>query len=444
MSESEPTPASEAKKHCVFIGLAMVLLVMAVYYSPSIEELLTGWYIILTHPSKLDFDGLAHPGNFGSAFLNAGSMLLAILLVYKLTKTKVEGPQIAAALIVVGFGFYGKNLLNIWFPVAGVFIHAVMQKKPLSSVTALAFFATAIAPSFSVIAFGHTGITGFTWHGYLLGTVFGVFSGVLVSMLSAYLPKIHQGYTLFNAGYAAGLVGIFYFVLLHKFDLGYYAFPYDYYYDFVSGENAVLGPALFIIFAYLIIIGFVMGGGAGIREMVKYRSKGGNYVDKFGFAPVLINMGIMGIIPTAYVFLVGGCLNGPLFACILTAVGFAANGVTLRSLLPTMAGVFIAAFLGGAFTGLLDGSGVLETALASVSSRGVMVSMVFSCGLAAIPGAHGTWAGIFVGFMHGILVPNTGAWHGWMSLYNNGLSLSIVATFLLPIYTRWGVEKEQV
>ena len=56
-------------------------------------------------------------------------------------------------------------------------------------------------------------------------------------------------------------------------------------------------------------------------------------------------MGLCGAIPTAYVLLVGGDLNGPVIGAIFSVVGFAAYGKHVRNIWPIMAGVFLAAIL---------------------------------------------------------------------------------------------------
>jgi len=72
----------------------------------------------------------------------------------------------------------------------------------------------------------------------------------------------------------------------------------------------------------------------------------------------------------------------------------------------------------------------------------MLLAAIFSCGMAPIVGEHGVLAGVIVGMIHSVLVTSTGMFHGWMSLYNNGLSLSLIATFLYPVYSRLGIKKE--
>ena len=441
-------PASGVKSisqdiiYLVFVGLAGILIIMGIIFSPSIGAFFNGYRIILTHPCLTDFDGLSYAGHYGTSYFNSGLLLLCVLLVYRLTKTEILGVHIAAAMMVVGFAFYGKNPINIWFPIIGVLGHTALLRKPLSSATAVAFFSTALSPVFSVLAYGTAGLPSATFEAYIVGALMGIIGGVLVSIFAAYLPNLHKGYVLFNVGFAAGFAGIFVNALLRAMSIGHDQFPYEPG-NYVSGDNITLGITLAILFGYLIIMGIILGGGREFLKMPMYKSKGGNYVEKFGFAPSLINMGVIGLVATAYVFLtVKGQLNGCLFACIWTAVGFSANGLSVRMYLPTMAGVFIGAYITGGIGGLFGGNGFFEAALTKASSRSMLLAAIFSCGMAPIVGEHGVLAGIIVGMIHSVLVTSTGMFHGWMSLYNNGLSLSLIATFLYPVYSRLGIKKE--
>ena len=428
----------------VFLGLAAILIAMGLLFSPSISELVQGYSKILQHPSLTDFDGLKQAGHFGTSFFNAGMLLMVVLLVYKLTNTDIQGVQIAAAMMVLGFSFYGKNIVNIWFPVIGVLLSTRLRGKPLSSATALAWFSTALSPIFSVLAFGTAETLGVgTPAGYIVGALMGILGGVLVSFIAERLPSIHQGYTLFNAGFAAGIAGILINALQKALNVGHDRFPYEAT-EYVSGSNLILGLMFAILFCYLIAAGFFFGGLDEFRKMIWHRSKGGNYVEKFGLAACLINMGVLGLMSTAYVFVVNGQLNGCLFACIWTATGFATCGVTVRMHLPIMAGVFIAAFITGGISGAIVGNNFFTEAMTKASSRPMLLAAIFGCGMAPIIGDFGIFAGIFVGAVHSILVPNTGAFHGWMSLYNNGLSLSLIATFVHPIYSRIAIRREEV
>lgn len=476
--------------YVVFAGLAALLLVIGILLSgfassngsfstPDFSALIEGYKIILTHPSMIDFDGLKQSGQLGTAFFNSGVLLFIVLAIYRLTKTDLQGVQIAAAMMVVGFSFYGKNPLNIWFPILGVLVHTKVKGKALNTGTALAFFSTALSPIFSQIAFGMTdrymleqqGLVPATITAYVVGAALGFLAGYIISVIADHFPGLHRGYVLFNAGFAAGISAMIINSLLKAVGFGsenYRAALYatsmqdvwdgalpdlfanaphatellndptfnPTYMSAADNANWILGLMLVVCFGYLIIAGITLGGGANYKNLFWHRSKGGNYVDQFGFPSALINMGVVGLFATTFVFAtLQGVLAGPVFGCIWTACGFAANGVTVRMYLPTMMGVFIGAFVLAGLNAAVHGEDFFTAGLSHASSRGMLLAAIFSCGLAPVVGEFGFLAGLFAGVVHSILVVNTGWLHGYMSLYNNGLSLSLIATFLHPIYS---------
>lgn len=426
-------------KYLVFAGLAIILLAMGVILAPSLEALIDGYKAILQAPSTNDFDGLQAAGNFGSAFFNSGILVLIVLGIYKSLKVDMIGVHIAALMMVLGFSFYGKNIINIWWPMTGVILGALFDKKKISSVAPLIAFSTALSPVFSVLAFGTTEVLGFGEPlGYVVGIIGGIIAGFLLEVIADWMVKYHNGNVLFNAGFAAGIAGIGLYSVMQVIGLS-HNITYEAS-DYVSGANIELGICLAILFGYLIIVGFILGGGSEIGKLVFKNAKGGNFVAEHGFGASLINMGINGFFVVAFVFAtVKGQLAGPVFACIWTAVGFGANGVNLRTHAPLLIGVYAMNFIAGGVADMTAGEGAvgfLEAGLIKAGSRGALLAAIFSCGLSPITAQYGFIVAILTGMLHAALVPNVGILHGRMSLYNNGLSLGLIAVFVAPLYDK--------
>ena len=98
-----------------------------------------------------------------------------------------------------------------------------------------------------------------------------------------------------------------------------------------------------------------------------------DYLRMFGPAPVLINMGVNGLIAMGVILLTGGDLNGPTVGGVLTIVGFSAFGKHAGNIVPIMAGVVLGSF-------------VMHS---SVSSGAVQLAMLFGTTLAPISGYFG-------------------------------------------------------
>jgi hypothetical protein len=139
----------------------------------------------------------------------------------------------------------------------------------------------------------------------------------------------------------------------------------------------------------------------------------------FGSGPVLLNMGINGLIGLLYIVLVGGDLNGPTIGGIFTIIGFSAFGKHAFNIIPVMVGVFLGAY------------GMHYTP----DYPSLQLAGLFGTTLAPISGHFGWPFGILAGFIHSALVLQTGGPVAGLNLYNNGFSGGLIAIVLYPTIT---------
>jgi hypothetical protein len=90
--------------------------------------------------------------------VNAGLLTLCACLVYRIANAKITGASVACLFPVLGFGLFGKNLLNVWSIVLGVFPYARFKGEAFSAHLNTAFFGAALAPVFSEIERCHLGL----------------------------------------------------------------------------------------------------------------------------------------------------------------------------------------------------------------------------------------------------------------------------------------------
>ena len=155
----------------------------------------------------------------------------------------------------------------------------------------------------------------------------------------------------------------------------------------------------------------------GLGRLLKTSGRApSDYLRMFGMGPVLINMGINGLIGLAFLLLLGGDLNGPTLGGIFTIMGFSAFGKHAGNIIPVMAGVAAGGFF---FQGGLE-SGSLQLAV------------LFCTAMAPIAGYFGWQYGILAGFLHSVVVLSTGSPVAGMNLYNNGFSAGLIAIVLYP------------
>lgn len=390
--------------------LGACLIVMSFLFNTP-RDILQGSLTILTSPANLltDYFQLA---NIGATLVNVGLICLVSVTLVWLNKVAVNGAIIAAVFTMIGFSFFGKNLYNTFPIVLGVFLYSKAVKHPFRQYILHSMFGTALSPLVSEFSFNLGLPIPF---GILLGIVSGVIAGFILVPLSSQVLKFHQGYSLYNIGFTAGLIGMFFTALLRGFGVEVEAVSI-----LSDDRNTGLIVFLYALFALLFILGFITNRGrmAGFRCLL---SQSGvlpsDFLSISGLGVTAMNMSLMGIISTSYVLAVSGALNGPVLGAIFTVVGFSAYGKHIKNSIPILIGVML--------TNMFN--------IHDSSATFAIIAALFGMTLAPIAGEYGILAGILAGVLHMSLVTNIGFLHAGMNLYNNGFSGGFVAAFLHPL-----------
>ena len=366
--------------------------------------------IVTTRDALLtDYFGV---GGIGGGCVNAGLLTLAAALVYHWTGARLTGASVAALFLVLGFGLFGKNLVNVWAIVLGVYLYARFRREPFASHVNTAFFGAALAPVFSEILFS-TSIPFALSVPLALAT--SLLIGFILAPAAAHLFKAHMGFSLYNMGFTAGIVGTL-IVALYKS----YGFVPDPVFVWTTGHNLLLGSFLTVVFASMLGVGYFLDRGAleGVRQIMRAPGQApSDFIALAGFGPTLANMGLTGFVGMIYVLAIGGSLNGPVIGAILTIVGFSAYGKHPRNIAPIMLGVFMGSLLKP--WGAADPSATLAA--------------LFGTTLAPIAGRFGWGWGLVAGFVHSSAAMSVGPLHAGLNLYNNGFAAGIVASVLVPV-----------
>lgn len=399
----------KAKFIVVFIYATLVLLSSFVFNNS--HEIISGMNKILQAPSILVTDYMAI-GNIGSALFNSGLlMLISVFIVWK-NKVEMNGPIMASIFTIGGFALFGKNLYNIWSIILGVYLYSIIQKESFSKYIVVAFFGTALGPMISQITFG----LGFSLvQGMIIGNVVGIITGFILPPLASHFSQFHKGFNLYNLGFTAGVVGTVFMAIFRSFDLQSQGVLIV-----LEGYNLILGIYLATLFTSMIILGFIFNNKSfkGYKNILQSSGRAvADYVKIGGFGSTLINMGLLGLLTSAYIIMVKGELNGPTIGGVFTVVGFGAFGKHIKNILPILLGVYIATLL----------------QIWDANSTGALLAALFGTTLAPIAGEYGWKNGMVAGFVHMAMVMNVGYLHGGMNLYNNGFSGGLVAATLVPI-----------
>ena len=401
---------SEAAILRIVAGYAAAFVVFGLVVDGPAQVLRGLAEIVTTRDALLtDYFGI---GGIGGACVNAGLLTLCACFVYRVARAKINGAAVACLFLVLGFGLFGKNLLNIWSIVLGVFLYARFRGEPFAAHVNTAFFGAALAPVFSEILFS----TSLAFAVRLpLAVVTSLVIGFILAPAAAQLFKAHNGFTLYNMGFTAGIVGTL-VVATYKS----YGFVPDPVMIWTTGNNVLLGGFLAAVLGSMVAVGWWIDRAlpSRLKSIVAQSGQAPtDFIALAGFGPTLANMGLTGAVGTLYVLLVGGDLNGPVIGAILTIVGFAAYGKHPRNIAPIMLGVFV---------------GSLAKPW-SAADPSIVLAALFGTTLAPIAGRFGWHWGVVAGVVHSSAALSVGVLHAGLNLYNNGFAAGIVAAVLVPV-----------
>lgn len=400
------------EKQYLLLTLIPVYFIFVGLYLQPINEIVKGIYTMIKEPDILITDYFA-VGGIGASFVNASiMMLLSIGLTYFLGK-EMDGHTITSSCLMFGFSLFGKNIMNIWAILLGVFFYAHYHKSHMSHYIYVGLYGTSLSPIITQVMFEAE--FPLVWRMFL--TLFlGISIGFVLPPLSTHVHYAHQGYSLYNVGFSSGIIATVIVSALKSFGI-----TTESRLIWSSGNNEMLFLLLFALFGGMALLALILGGedviDAYSRILKTSGISGTDYLAEEGGIAVILNMGVNGLFSTLFVLAVGGELNGPTIGGIFTIVGFSATGKHLRNIFPIMMGVCFASVTG----------------FWQIDEPSAMLALLFSTTLAPVAGEFGTFCGVLAGFLHASVALNIGIVYGGMNLYNNGFAGGIVAIFLVPV-----------
>ena len=399
----------------MFIRRRLVLPVAAIiaasgiiaflFMAPTLDTL-RGFWLIQLHPSLLMSDYLG-VGGLTATLLNVWLTTWLSITVLYLIKARFNGVALAGVLTIAGFAFFGKNLWNfvpVWL---GFFIFAKIKREPLNKHVAAFLFSSGIAPLSSFIAFGIPGLP--LWAGLPLGILAGLIAGFLTPVVLQISSKFHQGYNLYNTGFGLGFIAMLFAGILRAANVS-LAVPDT----TTTSYHDILLWSLLALSIISIVLAFIFDKNA-LRPWLRLLQSPGSipsdYIDDYGLAPTLLNIGSLGIFSIIIILIFDYKISGPLIAAVFTLVAFGSYGKHLRNSIPVMAGLLLASLL-PAFS-----HAQITTSLA----------LFFVTALAPIAGQFGLIYGLLAGFLHLLISPYALLLQGGFDLYNNGFTAGLVA-----------------
>lgn len=392
------------------IAFSVILIVFGFLCDPP-DVIFRGIFSIIGSRAGLITDSIV-VGGMGAAFVNAGLVTLISIVIISWSGLQFSGISVACLCLMAGFSLFGKDVWNILPILLGSFLYSRYKKEPFSHYVYVALFGTALSPVVSELVLVSTG-NQLVWH--LVGLAIGVLIGFVLPPVAGYTLRVHQGYNLYNVGFAAGLIGMILTSLFRSFGR-----TFEPQFEWSGGNNLRLSIFLFLLFALMFLVGFFWNGKTA-RGLARITRHSGRLVADFtlldGLPVTLMNMAVIGGFATSYVLLVRGQLNGPTIGGILSMVGFGAFGKHLRNIIPVMLGVVLSSFF----------------MVWSLNDPHVLIVTLFSTGLAPIAGQFGWKWGLVAGIIHGSVALNVSILNGGLNLYNNGFSAGLICIVLVPL-----------
>lgn len=401
----------------IVLSILYLFFIIFAFCLDTPSEILNGLKEIILSPDILITDYM-HVGGIGAALVNASLTSFCSLLLLTLIGIKPNGSTIMSLWLMTGFSLLGKNVFNIWPIIIGVYLFSKYQKEPFLNYILVALLGTSLSPIVSYISFESNNYEPLS---IILGILLGIIVGFILPPIASYSIKAHNGYNLYNIGFASGLLATLLMSIMRGLGINLESRLLWH-----TGSNKILFILMLICCVYLIIVGLIYGKN-NKRNLSNINKQTGRLISDFYLIfgeSTYINMGILGILSTLFVILIGGDLNGATICGIFTIIGFGGFGKNIRNTIPIIIGATIA----GIFN------------VNEINSPSLLLSILFSTTLAPISGKFGWKYGILAGMIHVNIVANIGYLHGGLNLYNNGLAGGFVAMILIPLITTFKKE----
>lgn len=395
----------------IFLLVIYGAFIIIAFIMDSPKEIFLGLKEIITTSDILVTD-YVELGGIGAALVNSSLTSIFSIIILFINKVKPNGATIMSLWLMTGFAFFGKNILNIWPIIIGVFIYSEYQKEPFLNYSLVAILSTTLAPAVSQLAYTNHFNSKFI--AILIGYGLGIFIGFIIAPISSHVLKSHSGFNLYNVGFAGGLVATIFMSLFRLVGI-----EFESRLIWHSGSNLFFSILVFSVCLFLIFVGLYSNPNPKEKLKAILKEPGRlvtDYYLLFG-ETCYINMGILGIISTTLVLILGADLNGPTISGIFTIIGFGALGKHPKNVIPILVGAVLCGF-------------IHEN---SITSPSLIIAVLFSTALAPVAGKFGWLIGIIAGFLHVSTVINVGYLHGGLNLYNNGLAAGFVAMVLIPV-----------
>ena len=133
-----------AEKFGLLALIPLYFIVVGLMIQP-LSDIIPGLWRIIKEPDFLITDYFL-VGGIGAAFINAGILTLAAIGTIYFLGMEMDGHTITSSCLMFGFSLFGKNLMNIWAILLGVYLYSKYHKTHMSRYIYIGFYGTSLSP----------------------------------------------------------------------------------------------------------------------------------------------------------------------------------------------------------------------------------------------------------------------------------------------------------
>ena len=197
---------------------------------------------------------------------------------------------------------FGKNIVNIWAIMAGVVLYAKYHGTSLKRYLYVGLYGTSLSPIMTQMM--HIGKFPAPVC-LMLSLLLGLAIGFVLPPLCTHVHYAHQGYSLYNVGFGAGIIATVVVSLAKSFGI-----KVESRLIWSVGNNTLFAVLLMSLFGCMIASAVAVRGKTileSYRRILKTSGIGGtDYLKDEGGATTVFNMGVNGLFATLFVLAVKG------------------------------------------------------------------------------------------------------------------------------------------
>ena len=350
-------------------------------------------------------------GGLSATLLNIGLVTLISIAAVYFSGASFSGNSLACIGMTAGFAAFGINPVNMIPVLLGTWIYSLSVKEPFSKHVHTGIWACCTGPivQYMLVHGGYSPIIN-----TFLAAFMGILCGFLVPPFSAFTAKMHEGMNLYNVGFASGFVLIFLSAVLKGFGYTFEALS-----TWNTDHQMFILIYLEILFILWFIAGFILNGKSfnQLKEIGNESGQRCDYVKMNGLPSTMMNMAIVGQIAILYILVIKGNFSGPVLAGIYSMFGYGAFGKQYKNVLWILLGIVVLSFF----------------SVWSLQDPAVQFSALLATCISPVGGKYGILWGMLAGMVHISIVRQTGSFHSWLNLYNNGFAGGIASTMVLAV-----------